>query len=88
MDNIQVNHDIIHHVFFLRTPSGIARLDYSKPKRDIIEFERTYVPENYRERGIGTALADRAVSYARERDLKIVATCPFVKSFIKEHHRA
>ncbi len=85
MENIHIQHDIIHNLFFTRTPLGIARLDYSKPNRNEINLERTYVPENYREKGIGSALVDNAISYARERDLKIGATCPFVRSYMEEH---
>ena len=85
MGNLNIQHDVIQHLFFMKTRAGVARLDYSKPQKDEIEITRTYVPEIDRNKGIGSALADQAIMYARERDLKIIPSCPFIQSYLKSN---
>ena len=83
MGNLNIQHDIIQKLFFMRTQSGVARLDYSQPEKDEMEIIRTYVPEPDRQKGVGSALADRAIVYARERDMEIIPSCPFVKDYMR-----
>ena len=45
----------------------------------------TETPEALEGRGIGSALARAALSYAREHDLTVAPQCPFVRSFLERH---
>ncbi|QHA93129.1 GNAT family N-acetyltransferase [Bacillus sp. N1-1] len=47
--------------------------------------DHTYVSEELRGEGIGEALVERVVSYAREEGKKIIPLCPFTKSRINQH---
>lgn len=50
-----------------------------------MDFISTFVPEEWRGQGIGTFLVSYALAYAKERHLKIGATCPFVRAYIYKH---
>ena len=44
---------------------------------DKIIIDKTFVSEELEGQGIGKKLIDKTVEYARENDLKILATCPY-----------
>ncbi len=52
---------------------------------DTITFTHTEVPEPLRGRGVGKALADAALRSARDRELKVVALCPFIAAYLRSH---
>lgn len=52
---------------------------------DTITFTHTEVPEALRGRGVGEALARAALDSARQRNLKVVALCPFMAAFTRRH---
>lgn len=62
----------------------LARLDYTSSPRKISIYH-TEVDKKLRGEGIGQDLVASAVKYARENDLKIVATCPYAKKLIEEN---
>ncbi|MEX0875233.1 MAG: GNAT family N-acetyltransferase [Actinomycetota bacterium] len=45
----------------------------------------TEVPDDLEGRGVGSQLVRAALADARERGLKVVPTCPFVRSFLERH---
>ncbi len=62
----------------------IALMTYKKSGADKIVIEHTEVDESLQGEGIGNDLVEAGVKFARENDLKIVATCPFAKKVIDE----
>lgn len=50
-----------------------------------ITFTHTEVPKELGGRGIGSQLAKAALDQARERGLKVVPLCPFIKAYIEKH---
>ena len=48
-------------------------------------FFHTEVTEEFAGHGLGTALVQRSLELTREEGLRIVAFCPFVKSYINGH---
>jgi predicted GNAT family acetyltransferase len=52
---------------------------------DVITFTHTEVPEALGGRGVGGALAQRALDDVRARGLRVVAECPFIKSYVERH---
>ena len=50
-----------------------------------IEFTHTEVDEAYEGHGIGGTLVRAALDDVRTTDLRVVATCPFVKAWIGRH---
>jgi predicted GNAT family acetyltransferase len=50
-----------------------------------IEFTHTVVDDAYEGKGVGSALVGQALDQARTAGLDVVATCPFVRSYIERH---
>ncbi len=55
----------------------LAELTYVNVGETGFIIDHTEVTENLRGQNVGEDLVDAAVKYAREKDLKIFATCPF-----------
>ncbi len=69
--------------FFIEENGGqIALMTYKKSSDGIITIDHTEVDPNFRGEGFGKDLVAEAVKFARENDLKIVATCPYAKKII------
>ena len=52
---------------------------------DALVLPHTVVPEALGGRGIGGALAEAALTYAREQGLKVKPFCSFMASYITRH---
>lgn len=50
-----------------------------------ITFLHTEVPPEFRGKGIGSKLVRGELEAARARGLKVVARCPFVARYVREH---
>jgi predicted GNAT family acetyltransferase len=50
-----------------------------------ISFTHTVVPEEMEGQGIGSRLVRAALDHARDRGLKVVPICSFVKGYIERH---
>lgn len=79
MTDIEVDLDEGRQRFFARLESGEAYVQFDRIQPDVLDLTSTFVPEPHRERGIGEKLVIEALEYARENDLDIVPTCPFVE---------
>ena len=62
----------------------IAELSYKKDD-GIINLDHTEVAEDLRGRGVGKKLIEAAVKFAREKDLKIAAVCPFAANVLSRN---
>lgn len=71
--------------FTARTPSGLAYISYEQPDDRTIDLQHTVVPEADRGRGVGASLVEAAVNHARENELRVIPTCPFVKAWLEKH---
>lgn len=50
-----------------------------------IEFTHTIVEDAFEGRGVGSTLVSQALDQVRVEGLEVVATCPFVRSYIERH---
>ena len=62
-----------------------AKLTFSKAGTTRIIADHTLVPDAMGGQGVGTELVRRLRDYALERDVKVVALCPFVKAQMAKH---
>ncbi|OFJ73275.1 acetyltransferase [Staphylococcus sp. HMSC056G08] len=60
-----------------------AEMDYTM-NDDVMTITHTGVDESLRGQGIAKQLVEAGVNYARENDIKILATCPFAKQVLEE----
>lgn len=54
-------------------------------RQDTIVFTHTEVNPEYRNKGVGSALARGALDQVRARGDRVAATCPFISAFIDRH---
>ncbi|HEY2446911.1 MAG TPA: GNAT family N-acetyltransferase [Rhizomicrobium sp.] len=80
----QVSDNPALHRYELKIGEATAFVTYRRePGR--VTFIHTEVPKPLGGRGVGTALAENALSDARGRGDKVVADCPFIAAFIRTH---
>ena len=70
--------------FVIEVDGKLAYLEYMN-RATMIVFPHTEVPEGLEGRGVGKALAEAALTWAKAQEKKIVPTCPFVAGYIKRH---
>ncbi len=71
--------------FEISFDEGTATLDFRKVEDDVLDFESTVVPEDARGQGIAGDLVRQALEWARENELRVVPSCPFVERWIDGH---
>jgi predicted GNAT family acetyltransferase len=72
------------HRFELEEEGGTAFVTYLL-EGETITFTHTIVPEELEGRGLGSRLVRGALDSARERGLKVIPACSFVKHYVEKH---
>ena len=82
-----VSHDREGSRFVLRRgDQQIGEVVYETRDDGGIVFTHTEVDEELQERGLGSQLVQGALTSLREEtDVRVGATCPFVKRYLEEH---
>ena len=70
--------------FEIEQSGQVAYLEYSLAG-DILELIHTEVPEQLRHLGLASALAENALQWAREHNLKVDIICPTVRRYVEQH---
>ena len=80
--------DIINNTekqqFEIHLDDAIAYLTYRFYKKDIA-LMHTFVPDAFKGKGFGSALAAFAFDYARQAKKPLMVYCPFVGKYVKDH---
>lgn len=84
MNDVDVVHNEPASRYELQTPAGLAVLEYMLDG-DRLALVHTEVPRSAEGRGLGGALAKFALDDARERGLRVVPMCAFIKAYIARH---
>ncbi|HZM28040.1 MAG TPA: GNAT family N-acetyltransferase [Gemmatimonadales bacterium] len=82
---MSVQHDAANHRFVAQGPGGEAQLIYSYFADTVLNLEHTEVPPAARGHGVSDALIRAALAFARERNLNVMATCPFAQRWLAAH---
>lgn len=82
---VQVDHDLEGQEFNVVLGQDQAELTYAKPEEKVIDFQHTFVPEQYRNNGVGDQLIQAGLKYAQQQQFRVIASCPFVASYIRRH---
>jgi predicted GNAT family acetyltransferase len=80
-----IEHDPDHNRFVARLERGVAHLSYERAAAKVLDLQHTVVPRGARGRGVGEALVQTALDYARDQGLRVIPTCPFVSRWIAAH---
>ncbi|WP_345940875.1 GNAT family N-acetyltransferase [Granulicatella sp. zg-84] len=62
----------------------LGEITYAFVKDNVIDVNHTYVSETLRGQGIAKKLVDTVVAYAKEEQLKIIPTCPYVVALFEK----
>ena len=71
-------HDNRGAFFIERDGKSVARMTYSRTNPSLVIVDHTEVDDSLKGQGVGRKLLDAVVSWARETNTRIAATCPFV----------
>jgi predicted GNAT family acetyltransferase len=63
----------------------VAMIQYFDSAEGQITVYHTEVDASLRGQGVGEDLVERIVKYARDKGLRIVATCPFARKLIEDN---
>ncbi len=85
VSSLAVQHDPERERFFIDLPDGRAELAYGAFAEDVLDLQHTEVPSSGRGQGVGEALIRAALAYARERGMRVMATCPYVQTWLRRH---
>lgn len=64
---------------------GVTAVAAYRIEGDTISFTHTVVPEEIEGQGVGSRLIRAALDQVRERGLRVVPLCYFVKGYIERH---
>lgn len=81
---MEIQHDRDGQRFLKRLPEGEAELTYAE-EDGVLDLQHTFVPSASRGRGVGGSLAAHAFGHAREKGLRVRATCHFVQGWLKRN---
>jgi uncharacterized protein len=77
-----IRHDPERGRFWTVVEDRESYLLYTRAGEHALDFRSTFVDPAVRGRGVGHALVQEAVTYARSRDLEIIPTCWYVKRWL------
>jgi hypothetical protein len=84
MSGAQAIHNRAGQRFEAVVDGRLAYLEY-RQQPGLLDLAHTEVPGEMKGRGVGGTLAEAALRYARENDLRVVPHCPFAAAYIRRH---
>ena len=82
---MQIEHIPAHHRFVIRLPDGNAVLAYRDTAEGPVDIRKVYVPDSARGQGLGGALVEAALVWARSEGRRVIPTCWYVGTWVKDH---
>jgi hypothetical protein len=70
--------------FEIERNGEVAYLNYSLAG-NILELSHTEIPEKLRHMGLASSLAETALRWARDHNLKVDIVCPTVQQYVAKH---
>ncbi|MDT8409114.1 MAG: GNAT family N-acetyltransferase [Wenzhouxiangellaceae bacterium] len=80
----EIRHDPEDNRFIAEIDDHECQLDYTLDD-DVITMTRVFVPPALEGRGIAADITKTALDHAREQNLRVIPSCPYVASWIKRH---
>lgn len=71
--------------FELEVDGATAFIEFDKIEPNILDLLHTEVPQSLSGKGVGSKLVEGALQYCQDNELKIIPSCPFIKSYIDKH---
>lgn len=80
-----VLHDRDNSRFYLEIEDEVAFILYSKQPDGVLDFFKTYVPDELRNRRLAEKLMKAGIEYARSHQLKIKPSCSYVSHYFAKN---
>lgn len=84
---IEIKHDKENQKFYTIVDDKEAVATYLIKDSNTLVFNHTYVPPEFRNRGIAAKLVEYGLNYLKENNLKVIPSCPYVALFIKRNEK-
>ncbi len=84
MPSFSVAHRPEYNRFEIAVGEDIALAAYEQAGGQLI-LTHTEVPPAHQQQGMGSALAEAALAYARQNELQVVPQCAFMAAYIQAH---
>lgn len=78
-----IQHNTLQHHFEIHIDGTVSFMQY-RPINRGIEIRHTEVEKSLEGNGIAGILARHAIQYARNNDLRILPSCPFMRVFMRQ----
>ena len=85
--DIKITHDLKNHKFIATVDDIECYLNYSLPRKNVIDLYSTYVPAELRGRGIAAHLVEAGLKYAKKNSLQVIPSCSYVDVYIHRHEK-
>jgi uncharacterized protein len=82
---MEIRHNESEHKFFINIEGEECGLKYSELSEKLWNFESTYVPDTFLERGFIEEMIEYAINFVKEHNIKILASCEDVQDFLVRH---
>ncbi|MNJ92717.1 hypothetical protein D3C87_103910 [compost metagenome] len=82
---MQIKNDTANRKFTASVDGGEAKIRYRRGPDNAYELVATEVPEEARGKNIADQLVREALRVAKEEDVQVIATCPYVKRWFEKH---
>lgn len=63
----------------------LAEIDFPTIEGEVVDFNHTFVDPSLRGQGVGDQLVRAAIQKIKERGMKAVVTCSYVKDWFSKH---
>lgn len=80
----KVKNDTSGNRFFLEIEGDEVYLMYDESK-NVIDLYSTYTPPQLRGKGLAAEVVKAALEYAKEKKLKVIPSCWYVRKFIDQN---
>ncbi|EMJ97888.1 GNAT family N-acetyltransferase [Leptospira sp. WS58.C1] len=80
-----VQHDVAGKKFLILQDGREAHLVYREIGSHVWDLYHTFVPTDFRGKGIASQLAEAALKTARAETKKVIPNCSFVQTYLKRH---
>jgi hypothetical protein len=84
LEQLQVTHNPAENRFETWIEGELSKLDYMEDK-DAILMMHVGVHPGHRGQGVAGKLTETALDYAREKSLRVIPMCSYVRAYINRH---
>ena len=82
---LNIIHDPDEQRFYADLEGEEAELSYNYLEDDLLDFDYTFVPKKYRNKGVSDALVQAGLEFVKSRNFMFVPSCNAVEVYLKRH---